>query len=251
MLAGIDRLLPPLCDRLTQKGRGARRVRLQLFRSDHTMQALEVGLARPSADPHRIRPLLMMKLGDVDAGFGIDRMRLEAHVTEPLHARQHAGHLEATAAAQRRLTQDNRLTDLIGRIGARVGLERITRHHPGDSHIPEKAYQTLAAAWSEPCTDWPRLPNPRPMLINRPEPVTAPDVPQLPESFRWRRQAFRVSGATGPERIAPEWWLDDPNWRSGTRDYWRVETETGARLWLYYAHGGTMSSGWFCQGQFA
>jgi protein ImuB len=54
----------------------------------------------------------------------------------------------------------------------------------------------------------------------------------------------------GPERIAPEWWLDDPNWRSGVRDYWRVETETGERLWLFYAHGGAVSGGWFCQGDF-
>ena len=59
-----------------------------------------------------------------------------------------------------------------------------------------------------------------------------------------------ASVVMGPERIAPEWWLDDPNWRSGVRDYWRVETETGERLWLFYAHGGAVSGGWFCQGDF-
>ncbi|MEM1131093.1 MAG: DNA polymerase Y family protein, partial [Pseudomonadota bacterium] len=78
-----------------------------------------------------------------------------------------------------------------------------------------------------------------------------PDRPALPETFRWRRRAHRLAAATGPERIAPEWWLDDPNWRSGVRDYWQVTTEAGERLWLYYAHGGTASSGWFCQGSFA
>ncbi|WP_196215962.1 hypothetical protein, partial [Microbacterium sp. ZXX196] len=30
----------------------------------------------------------------------------------------------------------------------------------------------------------------------------------------------------------------------------RVETETGERLWLFYAHGGAVSGGWFCQGDF-
>jgi protein ImuB len=55
----------------------------------------------------------------------------------------------------------------------------------------------------------------------------------------------------GPERLSPEWWLDDPNWRSGVRDYWRLETENGTRLWLFYAHGGESSGGWFCQGVFA
>lgn len=251
IVAGLDRLLPALCDKLREKGRGARRVRLQLFRTDHTMQTLEVGLAQPSADPDRIRPLLMLKMADVDAGFGIDRLRLDAHVTEPLHARQFAGHAEAARAAQDRLAADTALDDLVGRIGTRVGLEAITRVHPGDSHIPEKTFQTLAAAWSQPCGDWPDPVSPRPLLLHRPEPVTAPDRPALPERFRWRRRDFATASAAGPERIAPEWWLDDPDWRSGTRDYWRVETTDGARLWLYYAHGATMSSGWFCQGQFA
>ncbi|MFV2003093.1 MAG: DNA polymerase Y family protein, partial [Paracoccaceae bacterium] len=76
IMAGIGRLLPALATRLRQKGRGARRIRLQLYRSDQTMQWFEVGLARPSADPDRIRPLLAMKMNDVDAGFGIDMLRL-------------------------------------------------------------------------------------------------------------------------------------------------------------------------------
>jgi protein ImuB len=80
--------------------------------------------------------------------------------------------------------------------------------------------------------------------------VQAPDRPGLPALFRWRRQEFRVTHARGPERIAPEWWLDDPEWRSGTRDYWVVSTDSGARLWLFFAHGAALSPGWFCQGSF-
>jgi protein ImuB len=61
----------------------------------------------------------------------------------------------------------------------------------------------------------------------------------------------RSAAAFGPERIAPEWWLDDPAWRSGPRDYWRVETAEGDRLWLYEARGGEATGGWFAQGLFA
>jgi protein ImuB len=57
--------------------------------------------------------------------------------------------------------------------------------------------------------------------------------------------------ATGPERLAPEWWLDDPNWRSGVRDYWCLTTDEGDQLWLFYAHGAGLSAGWFTQGSFA
>ncbi len=88
-------------------------------------------------------------------------------------------------------------------------------------------------------------------MMWRPEPVMAEATPAPPIAFRWRGRDHHMRAAIGLERIAPEWWLDDPDWRSGVRDYWRVTTEGGDRLWLYYAHGATMSAGWFCQGSFA
>ncbi|WP_424974942.1 Y-family DNA polymerase [Dinoroseobacter sp. S124A] len=249
--AGIDRLLPPLGARLAKAGRGARRIRLELLRCDHTRQSFDLGLARPSADPARLRPLLFRKLDEADAGFGIDVIRLEAVQTEPVHAVQHSGHVEAARGAQS--AQDSTaLDDLIGTLGARIGLEAITRWHPADSHIPEKTASIQAAAWSAPhAGDWPQMHAPRPLTLFRPEPVQAPDQAIPPTRFRWRGQDFKLDNACGPERLAPEWWLDDPNWRSGVRDYWRVETSVGQRLWLYYAHGAGLSSGWFCQGRFA
>ena len=251
ILAAIDRLLPELEKRLKVKGRGARRVRLQLFRADSTMQTLEIGMARPSASPDRIKPLLIMKLGDIDAGFGIDCVRIEANVTEPVHEHQHRGHADAAADVANRLKQNTNIDDLIGRVGARIGLDSITRLHPADSNIPEKTNTKLAAAWSEPAGDWPTPPTPRPLLMWRPEPVQATDIAEIPASFRWRGRAHETVAAHGPERISPEWWLDDPEWRSGVRDYYQITTGYGERLWLYYAHGGSMSSGWFCQGSFA
>ena len=252
IIAGLDRLLPPLCAKLAKAGRGARRVRLQAFRTDGVIQRAEVGLARPANEPDRIRPLLLLKIDGIDPGFGIDCLRLEALETEPVHAVQHRGHAEASASAAARQTEDVALTDLIGKLGARLGTEAVTRLHPAASHIPEKAAQTLSAAWSEPHpAPWPEPRAPRPLLIFRPEPVTAPeDDPTPPARFRWRRRDLATRVAVGPERITPEWWLDDPEWRSGPRDYWRIEVEGGERLWLFYAHGGDMSGGWYCQGLF-
>ncbi|MEO1238237.1 MAG: DUF6504 family protein [Pseudomonadota bacterium] len=251
MLAALDRLLPRLTQALEDKGCGAREVRLEAQRVDQGTAVIEVGLARPSANPDRIRPLLAMKIGDIDAGFGIDRVRLVATRTEPIHAHQHRGHLEAARDGAERVTGGAPLDDLIGKLGARLGLEAITRLHPADSHIPEKTALTFGAAWSEPAQAWPDPPGPRPLLLWRPEIVTAPDVPALPATFRWRRRTLSVVAAVGPERIAPEWWLDEPDWRTGLRDYWRVTTDAGEVLWLYFAHGAAMSAGWFCQGRFA
>ncbi|MEE4120395.1 MAG: DNA polymerase Y family protein [Paracoccaceae bacterium] len=283
LAAALDRLLPELARRLRDKGRGARRVRLRVERTDRTQHWAEVGLARPTADPERLRPLLAMRLPDIEAGDGIDVVRLEAHVTEPVHAARHRGQLAISDAVQRGEAAGavTALDDLVGRLGARVGEASVLRLHPGDSHIPEKTTQVQGAAWSEPARGWVvPAPVPRPLAIFRPEPVhpepvhaaparadpgavptalpeaapeAAPSVrPACPPGrFRWRRRRFETVAATGPERIAPEWWLDEPDWRTGVRDYWQVEVAGGERLWLYYAHGAALSAGWFCHGRFA
>ncbi|NVK14463.1 MAG: DNA polymerase Y family protein [Rhodobacteraceae bacterium] len=252
LLAGIDRMLPRLCARLEARGKGARVLRLEAHRCDQEMEAVTLGLARASRDPARIRPLLEMKLEQIDAGYGIDMLRLEVLQAEAVHARTPAGHLQASAAARARQEDGTALEDLIGRLGARLGMEAITRCHPAESHIPGKTFTVQAAAWSEPAAgDWPRPPRPRPLLLWRPELVHAPDVPQVPEQFRWRGRDWALAEAEGPERIAPEWWLEDPEWRSGVRDYWVVVTGCGTRLWLFFAHGGALSPGWFCHGSFA
>ncbi|MEM6618015.1 MAG: DNA polymerase Y family protein [Pseudomonadota bacterium] len=250
IVAGIDRLLPPLCARLEKAARGARSLRLTCLRADHTAQVIEVGLARPSFDPARIRPLLTLRLPDIEPGYGIDVLRLEAHVTEPLTERQHSGHAEAVAQARALRDGGDAMADLIGRLGARVGLDRLIRLHPAQSHIPEKTATTMAAAYCQPANDWTRPETPRPVLLFPPEIVTPakPTQGRPPDRFRWRRREFDTASATGPERIAPEWWLDDPAWRLGTRDYWRLETVTGERLWLYEAKGAPGS--WFCHGDF-
>ncbi|HBZ42593.1 MAG TPA: DNA methylase [Maritimibacter sp.] len=249
----IDRLLPELQTRLERAGRGARRIRVEFSRTDQTMQWAEVGLARPSSDPHRIRPLLAMKLGEVDAGFGIDHVRLLASQHEPLQAVQHKGHVEVGMRNARdgQPPDHTALDDLMGRIGARLGLEQLTRLYPAQSHIPEKEALIMAAAFAPPAMDWHRPATPRPLRLWAPDPVMIPDQPLLPDGFRWRGREHGILAAHGPERLAPEWWLDEPDWRNGLRDYWIVTTDRGEKLWLYFAHGAARSAGWFCQGAFA
>ncbi|MDQ0506263.1 Y-family DNA polymerase [Xanthobacter agilis] len=103
--------------------------------------------------------------------------------------------------------------------------------------------------------DAPDLAGPaRPLrLLEPPEPVEAvaevPDGP--PIRFRWRRVIHTVVRAEGPERIAAPWWrtaADLP-----TRDYFRVETGTGHRFWLFRAGlygSGAEAPAWFIHGLF-
>ncbi|MFQ5439395.1 MAG: DNA polymerase Y family protein, partial [Paracoccaceae bacterium] len=152
IMAAAERLLPPLCDKLRRHGRGARRIRMEVFCTDHTSQCIEAGLARPAQSFDRILPLLALKLGDIDPGFGIDSIRIEASRTEPVHPAQHSGHGEALRAANDRRNRRDAIGDLITRLGGRIGLEAITCLHPADSHIPEKTATVMGAAWAEAAT---------------------------------------------------------------------------------------------------
>ena len=140
------------------------------------------------------------------------------------------------------------MDNLITRLGGRIGLEAITRLHPADSHIPEKTATIMAAAWAEPEMNWPTPDNARPLVLFPPEIVTAEGDFRPPAAFYWRRRRFQTASAIGPERIAPEWWLDNPDWRSGLRDYWRIHTFEGRRLWLFFT---PQNPGWYVQGEFA
>lgn len=237
VMAGTARLLDRLCARLKARDAGARVLCLTLRRVDQQARTVELRLAAPLRDAARILPLFERGIGEVDAGYGIDRLRLEATQVEPLPVEQ-MNHVSAARAG--------RLDDLVSRIGLRIGLENIQRFLPADSHIPERGFLIAPAAWSRPGGPWVAL-RPRPLRLFPPEPVPG-SGPQPPRQFRWRGMALTTGRATGPERIAPEWWLEDENWQSGIRDYWHVETRQGRRLWMFHT---PQAPRWFVQGEFA
>lgn len=104
------------------------------------------------------------------------------------------------------------------------------------------------------------------------------EVPEGPPlQFQWRRAHYRVARAEGPERIGPEWWLENPNVKKeddesaekyekrrkhvatlrtarSTRDYFHIEDAEGRRYWLYrqgsYGNARTPPR-WFLHGIFA
>ncbi|UWQ12291.1 DNA polymerase Y family protein [Aliiroseovarius crassostreae] len=237
VMAGAERLIVQLCAKLKAQEMGARNLCITLHRVDQGHQQVELRLARPLRDPLRILPLFERGLSEVDAGYGIDLLRLEATRVEPLPEQQ-ISHVSGDGK--------DKLDDLISRLGARIGLENIQRFLPADSHIPERSFIIAPAAYADPAGSWVRT-QPRPITLFPPEPIAGTGA-RPPGQFRWRRMSLTTGRATGPERITPEWWLEDENWRSGMRDYWRVETREGRRLWLFYT---PQNPGWFVQGEFA
>lgn len=248
VMAGVTRVLTRLCEKLEHHQRGARRIRLEVQRVDQATAQVDIGLARPMRDASRIAALFDKGVSELDAGFGIEALRVVAYVTEAMPPEQ--------LGPRDTVNTDAALADLFSRLGNRLGFDRVQRMLPADSKIPERSFTIAPAAYStaEPHPD-PKGPA-RPILIFPPEPVTthgAVAQGHPPVRFSWRRMSFTTLRADGPERIAPEWWFDDPNWRTGMRDYWRVETREGLRLWLFFLpqSPATAAYRWFAQGEFA
>jgi protein ImuB len=265
VLASVMRLAGRLKIALERRGDGARRLELTLFRTDGALRRIAAGTSRPLRAPADIRALFTERLAALsdalDPGFGFDMARLSVAVAEPCPPEQIGiGSAEDSAALDR----------LADRLSARLGARRVCRLIAQDSHIPEVAAASVPAQTAGADTGWEAFRRhrtdadlaPRPLrLLLRPEPIEAvaevPDGPPL--RFRWRRALHEVISAEGPERIEGVWWSEDARHPVGnlTRDYFRVEDNTGLRFWLFRAGlyrdlvPGGDAPAWFLHGMFA
>jgi protein ImuB len=238
VLAVTQRLAARLAVMLEQRGEGARRVELRLFRTDGAVRCIDAGTSRPIRDPQAIRKLFVERLAavgdELDPGFGFDLARLSVLAAEPFRPEQVAlGHQENAAE----------LDGLVDRLAARLGSRRIARLVAQDSHIPELAAAALPAQLSITRREngWEGFRRfraavelaPRPLrLLAQPERIqVAPmEVDKPPIKFQWRRAWHEVASADGPERIEAAWWTD---LEGRPRDYFRVEDRAGRRFWLF------------------
>ena len=236
--ATIGSLAVDLCGLLERRGEGALVIDLTLFRVDGVVKRVSAGASRPLRDPMIMARLFHERLEAVgeeglETGYGFDVIRLSARTTEPLDPAQ--GGLARGDLAAADETAD--MAELVDRLGARLGLRRVTRLTPHDTHIPEQAASAEPAAHVRRPSAWPphdeKTPPTRPIrLLQAPERIdtiaAVPDGPPL--RFTWRRVTHEVVAIEGPERIAAQWW-NAPD--APTRDYFRAEDRDGRRFWLF------------------
>ena len=245
LLAVLASLMERLCALLEERGHGARHMLASFFAVDGKVRRLEIGTAAPLRDPARLHRLIAEKFACAQwqDEFGYDRIRLSALRTESLGAVE-----RDFSAADEGLDYAH----LIDRLAARLGPERVLSFIPQDTHIPEQAVVAVPAQSAGefagkgeggerknekriPTYPHDTLALSRPIrLFEKPELIEAmAEIPDgSPVRFRWRRVHYQVARAEGPERIAMPWWLDDEK-RALTRDYFRIESADGVRLWLY------------------
>ncbi|MEK7660473.1 MAG: DNA polymerase Y family protein, partial [Pseudomonadota bacterium] len=149
---------------------------------------------------------------------------------------------------------------LAERLSARIGAKNIIRLKPQENWVPEQSQTKTSALDNEdenasiPEFIAKRRP---PFLLKRPESIKAiaevPDGP--PRQFLFRSLSFKVKNFKGPERIIEPLLGKNPNAEMPLnshkiRDYYQVETQNGARFFLFRAgfYGGETAPKWYVHG---
>lgn len=227
----LDRVLGDLAEDMARelegRGEGARRLELGLWRVDGEVIVRRLELAAATREPAHITRLFANKLENIEAGFGIETVRLRASWAEPLHSAQ----ADIEESAQRRGTS---LAACIDRLSVRLGPDAVRRPVPHASHLPERSQRWQPPLEPEPASQGALEFHARPLkLLDKSERISvlyaSPDG--YPQRFRWRGNVHDVICVEGPERIAPEWWRAKSTAR--LRDYYRIEDASGRRYWIY------------------
>ncbi len=204
-----------------------------------------VGLFRASAAPEHLLGLVRLRLEKLRLPAAVTAIRLTAAATGPLEMEQHALFVEKRDRASPR-----HLAALVDRLASRLGRNAVLQPQLLADAQPEHACQYLPLAGRgresvsqktrsrgspsrirESRRDSSTCSPLRPLQLIDPVPLqviaVVPEGP--PICFRAAGCEQRVVNVWGPERIETGWWRK----RGVRRDYYRVETHTGQRFWLF------------------
>ena len=144
----LRKLADDLVVLLERQAKGARRIELSLYRVDGAVRRIRIGASRPLNEARAIVRLIAERLASpnedaIDAGYGVDLMRLACLTAEPLAPSE--AELERAHEAERARS----LAELLDRLSARLGARAVTRRELVDAHLPEQAETAAPATLGE------------------------------------------------------------------------------------------------------
>ncbi len=196
LACAIERLVADLVPRLAREGVGARRLDLAFHRVDGRVEHISLGTARPTRDPRHLARLLTAKLDTVDLGgdpgLGVEDMILAVFAVEPLPAEQIASPLPCSGQVGADGETGAALAPLLDRLGARLGLDAVSRLEPRESHIPERASVNVSISEAKDGKD------------SKPRRLASPSPPRGAErvGVRWRIPECRPIPTSPSQRCA-------------------------------------------------
>lgn len=241
----LRRLLARVLDQLHQSHRETQHVVTSWRTEAGESGEFDLRLLRPTGSADRLWELLTLKLDGLQlpgaiVGLGIEAIPCRLSMVN----RKTLFDDDETHAAE--------FLNLIERLSSRLGERSVVRCRLLPEYQPELAcaVQPWLSGIEDRKTSSEELEKPalrvRPLrLFPSPVPasVSCDDSSGLPQAFQWQRREHVIALCEGPERISTGWWRA----ASSKRAYFRVETTTGQRFWLFQR----LDSGqWFLQGVF-
>ena len=241
----VQRLLQELLARLATQSRGATHVVVHFPCEGHQHATCEAKLFRPSCDLQHVLSVLEMQL---------EHLLLPAPATAVQVLIPTWGALQLTQqqlfADAEPLADSARLGLLIDRLAGRLGAEAVVQTTLRHDAQPEFAFREkpLIGSGKLRKATSPAVPgvlDRPPRLLPRPLAIdvlaTVPDGP--PRRFQSGHLQHDIARYWGPERIETGWWRK----QMVERDYYRVETTCGRRMWLFRRR---RDSQWFLHAYF-
>jgi protein ImuB len=265
-------LIGEITEMLVARQEGAQRLVCCLLCAGKEPVRLAIGTLQPTAVATHLCELVRLQLERITLAGEVLAVHVEVTASGPLGAQQQ----EFFDAGINRDGQKH-LAVLLDRLSSRLGekavlrprlypdpqpeyasrLETVLTH---DRPVPHSALRIPHSALPNPKSKtrnpkfFPPVPDyqftttlsARPLCLKpRPIPIevisVVPDGP--PIRFRWRTAEHLIQCSWGPERIETGWWRGP----HVGRDYYRVETATGQRFWLFRQNA---TGKWFLHGAF-
>jgi protein ImuB len=274
--AVLEHLLLRVATMLVQCGRGTLRLECRLTCAPcgavrASPVQISLGLFEPTASAAHLFQLVQMRLERMRLASPVTAIQVEAAATAPLQQRQQELFCDDSARRHPR-----HLAGLVDRLSSRLGCRAVVGVRLIPDAQPEKAWQyqplvngsrrrlkssreaSRGLSQFSPERKWDGpLPNcssfledhllpPRPLrllpaAVRLAATSIVPDGPPL--RFCLHGCRHQVARTWGPERIETGWWRG----RTVGRDYYRVETTTGRRFWLFRR---LRDGQWFLHGMF-
>jgi protein ImuB len=282
----LGQLAARVCRLLDERSAGARQVECWLHHEVARPQRLEVGLYRPSRSPTHLRMLFRTRFEHVAIDEPVCAISLRVPVVVPLDAAQCeifdtetarddgewarfvdelSTRLGRDAVTRPRLVADAQpehaccYEPVVERVDSRGSIvegrkTRIpSRENSTESQVSGSRFSLfnsgtpeLGSSQSSSGSRLSTLDSRRPLQL-LPQPVPIPTTSVVPDGppmrFRWGGVEHTIARSWGPERIETGWWRG----QDVHRDYYLVETHSGARFWIYRRRD---DGRWFLHGCF-
>jgi protein ImuB len=262
----IGELLISVCHQLSNSGRGTLQLAVRLHGETSPSQKLAVGLYQPTVDAERITKLISMQLETLQLPVDMEVTLIEVDVLSSAKLPREQTELFADPDK----TDLKSLRSLIDSLSSRLGMQQVVQPEVTTDPQPELACRWVPLAGQKKrlkkdqqkgATDNPRRRSARsprqapaiafrkrvrPIeLLSKPRRVDVVSISPsgAPARVRYAGAWQEVKRFWGPERIETAWWRG----RSIRRDYYRVQTAHGERLWLYRC---LRNGSWHLQGFF-